>query len=586
MADLLNLGAVYATMEMRMKDWNKSTAAAKKDLTGMRSFALRNETAITKMSRSFAIAGTVIAAAIGFAAKKSIEFNKEIANIATLMPTATTEILELKKNIQGLGIQYGKDTIDLAKGAYQVVSAFGEQAASSKKLEIATIAATAGMSTTSDAINLLSAVSKGYNTTSDEQIQKISDLAFQTVRLGQTTFPELAASIGRVVPTAATLGVGVEELNAIFATLTGVTGSAAEVSTQTSGILRAMIKPTAGMRTAMKDLGFETGEQMLKSMGLVESLNALVGTTDGTTISVGKLFGRAEAMTALFALTGTQAETFGFKLGEMGNASGLSAKALGAVTDGVNKAGFQFEQTKQRVTVLVQTIGDSFLPILSAMMSAVTPVLSIVQYFAEVIGILPGPLKLLVGGLVALTATTLLVTAAGMKLTLVWAKIPPKITAAVSAMGPWIAIIGGAVLAIGILRKAIANLGKSYDAAMAKIKESAAKEKTIQDKLIAYRKQAKGKELELLIESNNKMLSLENNSREVANEFPKEAIGGLSQFLEPKSKSNQGENHCRNSSRIRSPKKDIRNNFRRKRKGNRRNCPGISIQKRASHRSL
>jgi TP901 family phage tail tape measure protein len=430
------------------------------------------------------------------------------------MPNATTEIINLKQNIQGLSVQYGKDAIDLAKGAYQVVSAFGEQAASSKKLELSTIAATAGMSTTTDAINLLSAVSKGYNTTSDEQIEKISDLAFQTVKLGQTTFPELAASIGRVVPSAATLGVKVEELNAIFATLTGVTGNAAEVSTQTAGIMRALIKPTEGMQAAMGKLGFTTGEQMLKNMGLVQSLNALVGTTDGTTISIGKLFRRAEAMTALFALTGTQSDTFKFKLGEMGKAAGSSAKALGAVTDGVNKAGFTFEQTKQRVTVLVQTIGDAFLPVLNAMMSAMEPFINVMGFIAHSFASLPSEVRVVIGGLVALTATTLLATAAGLKFMVVWAKMPATFLKIASAVGPYVAALAGAVIAGKLLEAGFDAIGRAYDRAMAKIQENAKKEKSIQDRMIAFRKQANAQDVKLIQEAVKRSLELEGVSYE------------------------------------------------------------------------
>ena len=60
--------------------------------------------------------------------------------------------------------------------------------------------------------NLLSAVTKGYGDTSAEAVQKAADLSFATVRLGQTTFPELAAAMGKVIPLASTLGVEQEQL--------------------------------------------------------------------------------------------------------------------------------------------------------------------------------------------------------------------------------------------------------------------------------------------------------------------------------------------------------------------------------------
>ena len=82
--------------------------------------------------------------------------------------------------------------------AYQVISAFGDTKEVPKQLEATLKAAKAGGASAFDSLNLLSAVTKGYGDTSFEAMMKVSDLAFQTVKLGQTTFPELASSIGRV----------------------------------------------------------------------------------------------------------------------------------------------------------------------------------------------------------------------------------------------------------------------------------------------------------------------------------------------------------------------------------------------------
>lgn len=313
------------------------------------------------LKRSVKIAALAAAAAMAVAIKKTIDFNKEIALTATMMPGMVDEVNELKRNVQDLSIQYGKSTIDMAKGSFLVVSAFGAQAAQSRKLEITARAAAAGNAETAAALSLLSAVTKGYGDTSDEAFEKASDLSFMTVKLGQTDFPSLAASIGKVVPVAAAMGVKQEELFAGFATLTGVTGNAAEVSTQLSGILRAMIKPTEGMKQAIKELGFETAEQMIEQEGLIGSMRMLVENTDGTSESIGKLFRRAEALTAVFALTGGQADVFDEKLGKINFSAGTSVEAFGEISDGVNKAGFSLEQAKQSFSVFTQRIADSTL---------------------------------------------------------------------------------------------------------------------------------------------------------------------------------------------------------------------------------
>jgi len=58
-----------------------------------------------------------------------------------------------------------------------------------KVLEINSKAAAGGVATTRDAIDLTSAVTKAYGDTSAAAVQGVSDLALETVRLGQTTFP-------------------------------------------------------------------------------------------------------------------------------------------------------------------------------------------------------------------------------------------------------------------------------------------------------------------------------------------------------------------------------------------------------------
>ena len=374
---------------------------------------------LTGVGRSLTMGLTLPIVGVGVAAvKMSTDFNASMANIATLIPGSTERVIELKHEIQDMAIEIGKGTDDLSSGLYQVISAYGDTSDSIKILKINAKAATAGLATTAQAIDLTSAVTKGYGDTSAAAVQQASDLAFQTVKLGQTTFPELAGSIGRVVPLAATLGVEVEELFAGFATLTGVTGGATEVSTQFAAIQRAMIKPTESMTKAIADLKFESAEAMIADLGLVGSLEALIETTDGSQESVAALFGRAEALTAVFALTGAQADEFKRKLKAMAVAAGVADDAFDEVTGGVNAAGHEFNILKQEAIVLMQNLGDDLAPALREVLEALKPLLESVKdsvkWFGEqdeatqkvILGFfafmaLLGPLLIFVGNVVA-----------------------------------------------------------------------------------------------------------------------------------------------------------------------------------------
>lgn len=349
---------------------------------------------------SLAVGGVGIAAI-----KMATDFNTSMSNIATLIPEkGVKRVNELKGSIQDLAIDTGKATGDIADGAYQVISAFGDTADTVKILETNVRAAAAGMASTTDAINLTSAVTKGYGDVTAEAIKKASDLAFTTVKLGQTTFPELANSIGGVVPVAKKLNVSQEELFGTFATFTGVTGDASKVATQFEGVLGALIKPTEEMELTMNRLGYASGEAMIKELGLQGTLEALIGTTDGSSISIGKLITRKEGLTLAMAMTGAQSDVLKDKIGAMKESAGAAETAFDTMTTGVGEAGFKFAQAKQQIAVLMQTLGDKLAPVVANLAERMKPLILFLVKLIEGFSKLPKPIQtviLALGGLAA-----------------------------------------------------------------------------------------------------------------------------------------------------------------------------------------
>lgn len=384
----LSAGSILAKLGLDSTAFTAGMAKATAVTDAFGKSATKSATATAGMSKKMKTAMLGVGAAIAASLGAAMKFNSEMANIATLMPKSASKVVDLKKRIQELSVATGKGTSDIAGGAYQVVSAFGEAAAEGQKLDITVRAAAAGMATTTDALNLLSATTKGYGDTSDTAYQHAADLAFTTVRLGQTTFPELAASIGKTIPLANKMNVSAEELYASFATLTGVTGSAAEVSTQLSGILGALIKPTPALVKVMEDLGFANGEAMIAALGLNGALKKIIGTTDGTSISLGKLVRRKEALTAITALTGASAKAFTEKYKEMGNVVGATGTAWKAISEGINKTGFEFDKFKQEIIVTVQQLGDFLLPVLNNLLGILQPLIkSVAAIFTVLRGV-------------------------------------------------------------------------------------------------------------------------------------------------------------------------------------------------------
>lgn len=426
----------------------------------------KNATLLNKVSSVGTLAGTVgktitktfgVATVAGLtaSAKAAGKLNKELANIGTLS-VPTERLQQFKGQIQDIAIAAGKDTSDISEGTYQVISAFGDAADTMEKVEINAKAAKAGLATTADSIALTSAVTKAYGDTSAKAVQHVADLAFKTVELGQTTFPELAQSMQQVTSLSKQLGVSQEELFASYATLTGVTGNASEVQTQLKAVYNALLKPSEKMEQAIHNIGYESGYTMINTLGLAGTLDALVKATDGSDEALLSLFNNQRALPAILALTGAQADVFSEKLTKMKNASGAATKAFEVQTEGVAKTGFTLEQAKVKMQVAAQKFGESAAPLIGDVADVVD------RASTALSGLTEEQRKSIINTGVMATKTGIALSAGGKAVTL-----GTKFVGTVKAVAPALASVGPAagLAAAGIAGVTLAVVAgkKAYD---------------------------------------------------------------------------------------------------------------------------
>ena len=313
---------------------------------------------------------TMGAAAVNAAA----EYQTQLANISTLLTGTEAEVAartaEIGDQILKVSDKTGVATDNLTDGMYQVISAFGDSADAASILETAAKSAAAGNATTADSINLLSAVTKGYGDTSAAAVQKAADLSFATVRLGQTSFPELAASMGKVIPLAGTLGLEQEQLFGAMATLTGVTGSTAEVVTQLKATMQGFLSPSKNMQAALASMGYESGQALLESKGLQGALDALKDSVHGDELAFAGLFSSVEAQTAVLAMAGTQSENLASKTAEMYEAAGAADTAFQRQT---NTLKYTVQTVKNLGKNFLTQIGSNILPYVNDLAEAALP---------------------------------------------------------------------------------------------------------------------------------------------------------------------------------------------------------------------
>ncbi|WP_449189405.1 phage tail tape measure protein [Treponema lecithinolyticum] len=410
-----------------------------------------------KVAKQATIATTAIAALGAAAAKLAIDFNQGFGAVQTLIPGATERIKELQKNVLELSPAVGKTTKDLTDGLYEVISAFGDSADSAKNLELAAKGATAGGATTKDAIALLSAVTKGYGDTTNAAQKKVSDLAFTTVKLGQTNFPELATSIQRVTSMSKTLGVTQEEMFAVFSSGTGVIGGAAEVATKLSAVYTELQKPQDRLQEAFEKLGVATGSELLEKFGgFAGAMQALKAVAEATGEPISNLFGSAQAGKLALYAAGEGAAKFKSDLEAMHDALGATEQAFNdATVGGPNAFGFQLQQARLNLEAFATKIGQELIP---SLQNLLTPAFK----FAEILKNLnEDQLQLIVSfGKILITATSLTAGLFGLCKGIIAAqKAAMALDAAFKVIGltnPFVLAIAGAAAAVVALKEVAA----------------------------------------------------------------------------------------------------------------------------------
>ena len=325
------------------------------------------------------IATTALTAAATASVNMANKFNEGFSRVATLIPGATARIKELQENVLDLSPAVGKTTQDLTEGLYEIISGFGDSADSAKTLTLAAKAAAAGSSTTKEAIALLSAVTKGYGDTSLDAQKKVSDLAFTTLKLGQTSMSELASSIQKTTSSSKELGVTQEELFSVFASGTGVIGGAAEVATKLQAAYTELMKPGDALLEAFEKLGVQTGAELIQKFGgLQGAFNALKNVADETGVAVNTLFGSAQAGSLVLYEAGAGAAKATASFEAMQNVVGATDEAFAETTEhGVNSFGFQLQLNAQKMTI---KLGQELIPALQTLLK---PVMSIVNLLAN-----------------------------------------------------------------------------------------------------------------------------------------------------------------------------------------------------------
>lgn len=313
-------------------------------------------------------AGAAGVAAIGGLVSKSQEFSQAMAEVNTL---GVQDLGAMGDAVKDVSARFGLDLTNSANAAYQAISAGASEAEAPRLLEEAAIAATAGVTDLSTAIELGTSVTNAFGM-GIGQASQIFDEAFIAVKGGVTTFEELSSSVGKLSPIMSAAGVSSAEMFASIGALTKGGIATSESVTGMKAVIQSILNPTSEAAQMAEELGIQFDVAALQSQGLAGFMDTLRDATGGNIESMSALFASSEALNAALALTGNQAESFSSLMAQMQNSTGASQEAFDAFVEA--NPGFAFEQLKSTIAVLAVEIGDKLAPILIALAEKIKPV--------------------------------------------------------------------------------------------------------------------------------------------------------------------------------------------------------------------
>ena len=320
--------------------------------------------------------GALAIGGLALAVNAAGEFDGQFREISTLIDATTEDVGRFREDIKAYAQTSTASIEDINKALYSAISAGTDYSLAVGAIGQAEKLADAGVAGLNDTMLALVSTMNAYGATAEEA-EKYSDVLFKTVKEGQTTLPELSASLSQVTSIAAAAGVPIETLAATIATLTAKGMPTEQAMTAIKNVITSIISPSAEAAKAAGSLGIEFSAAALQSKGLEGVLQEVYTVTGGNIEQISALFGNVRGLSGVLAAFGQDGgDLFLSKLDSMQNAAGATAEAW-------EKMSGSFEKTNQtllnNVKLTFIELGDNVLNEYGDMARGVTEIFKAIQ---------------------------------------------------------------------------------------------------------------------------------------------------------------------------------------------------------------
>lgn len=355
LAQLKNINAQLLLMNGRLRQTQMAgTKSANAQGGALRNLALRFAGVNLLMNEAANMQRRLIEY-VGDSIKKFREFETRIAEVSTIMGQDFQEsIYGLQAGVESLSVSFGKNTSDMSKGLYDIMSAAFDAKEAISLLGTATKAAIAGLSDVRESVDIFTTVLNTYGMSAYEAT-KVSDTLFQSVVRGKFQFKDLESALGYVVPIAAQAGIQFEELMAALSTTTRHGLHLDMTSRGLALAIQNVINPSAQAAKAAEKYGVNLDAVTLRVQGLkgfFETLNEK--SKEYGKVVLNELIPNMRSLRVAMVLAGDEgvaglAEDMDLLIGAAGRTEDALAKITETSQFVSNQIAQEFEQTQREV---------------------------------------------------------------------------------------------------------------------------------------------------------------------------------------------------------------------------------------------
>lgn len=231
------------------------------------------------------------------------DFEYQIARSNTILLQNSSNLERISKTAREAAMALGVNPAGYAEALYEALSA---NVALGDAIGFTNTSARLGISGFTDTKVAIDLLTTAYNSYGKEigTVEEVASKFIHVQNRGKVVINELADSLGRLIPFAATLGVEFSTLNGMVSSLTASGLDAFETATALRSMMQALATPSELQRKVWKALKIEWGESRLAGNGMVQVLKEINEKTSGSITLANALGINQRGLVALLQLGG------------------------------------------------------------------------------------------------------------------------------------------------------------------------------------------------------------------------------------------------------------------------------------------